>query len=37
MGAGVKDAENKFTGVIFGKVGANFAEANTGLYGLNAG
>lgn len=37
IGAGFKDAENKFTGVFMGTVGKQFNNAVTGLYGFNAG
>lgn len=37
IGAGSKDSENKFTGVIMGDIGKDIKNAKTGLYGYNAG
>lgn len=37
IGAGTKDDENRFTGVLMGAVGAIEDDANTGLYGFQNG
>lgn len=37
IGAGTKDAENKFTGVLMGQVGRAFDSAKHGLYGFKNG
>ena len=37
IGAGSKDSENRFTGVIMGDIGKDIKNAKTGLYGYNAG
>lgn len=37
IGAGSKNNDNSFTGVIMGDIGKNIDNAKTGLYGYNAG
>lgn len=37
VGAGTKDRDNKFTGVIMGEVGKAFSRAKNGLYGFQRG
>lgn len=37
MGAGEKDSENRFTGVLIGAIGNTIQNAKTGLYGLQNG
>jgi hypothetical protein len=39
IGAGKKESNNTFTGVLLGNIGAsgNNAISNTGVYGLNSG
>lgn len=37
IGAGKKDNENKFTGVLMGEVGQDLRNAESGIYGFNKG